>query len=246
MKKAISDRLQFAKLLQSQGVSVDEILSDSVFADLNPNTRRTWRRRLIETAKPKIETQNETPALPVSKVETPETVNETLRNAPGKPAQRSAIAVFVCKTAKNFHPADLLFYAAVSVGCSGVSTALQSVGAVSMIVSCILFGVSFIALQGLKTAEGWIEKVFHGGFMLFVESVFFCSDLYWANKALWANVHNLPLDIWPNKYRDAAGDLVFLYGGSDIDKPFYIACGVAFVLFSAGAYACIIALQGRK
>jgi len=56
----------------------------------------------------------------------------------------------------------------------------------------------------------------------------------------------LPLDIWANKYRNDLGEVVMLYGGSDVDKPFYIAVGVASVLFACAAYACIIALQGKR
>ena len=56
----------------------------------------------------------------------------------------------------------------------------------------------------------------------------------------------LPLDIWVNKYRNDAGEMVLLYGGADVDKPFYIAAGVAFVMLFCGIYVVAIAIQNSS
>lgn len=162
-----------------------------------------------------------------------------------EPKTTAENAGFVATFAKTFHPVDLLFYASALVGCNGVSVALKSVEPVNYIVASVLFGVAFIALQELKSGNDW-KRIFHVIALAFAEFAFCISDVYWANKALWAGVASLPVDVWVNKYRNDVGELVMLYGGPDVDKPFYIACGVAIILFSCAVYACAIALQQGK
>lgn len=167
---------------------------------------------------------------------------ETLDKHSDNAEKTSVLSKFASDFVANFHPADVLFYGVILIGCNGITKALHPVG---IFVAVALFGVATISLHGLKTLRGW-ARLPHGVLMLVSEFAFFVSDLKWANEALWSNVKGLPLDIWANKYRNDLGEVVMLYGGSDVDKPFYIAVGVASVLAACAAYACIIALQGKR
>lgn len=223
---------------------------------INEDTLRSMKCRALKKSgatkkadvAPKKEVETEIATLE-TKIETlathQETKIETAANAQKRDLNAenaSVLSTFAADFVANFHPADLLFYGVVLIGCNGITKALQPVG---IFVAVALFGVATISLHGLKTLSGW-ARLPHGVLMLVSEFAFFVSDLKWANEALWSNVKGLPLDIWANKYRNDLGEVVMLYGGSDVDKPFYIAVGVASVLAACAAYACIIALQGKR
>lgn len=219
--------------LLSQGWTAEQIREVEVCADIPAETLRSWKYRMQQqTSKTEtVKQKNETPETESETVATPATAQNS--------AEKPAFVRFIGDFTRNFHPIDILFYASISIGFQGVASALHPVG---VYVAAILVGVAVIALHGLKTLRG-LQRIWHAVAMLFAEASFFASDVVWSNKALWSNISALPFDIWVNKYRNDAGELVLLYGGSDTDKPFYLACAVAFVLFFSALYACIIALQ---
>lgn len=242
MKKETSDRLQYAKLLMVRGMKIEEVLKDSIFSDLNPSTRRSWKKRLSETvATPKNEkvatdaTQNATDATLKITVQRSEEIAKT-------PVKTQVEPGFWEKCVANFHPADLVYYTCVAIALQAIIGALQSIGKP---VAAIVASVAFVALQGIKSETGW-KRATHLALFGFFEVVFFLLHFSWANNALWANVAGLPFDIWPNKYRDATGAIVHLYGGSDLDKPFYVAIGIAVVMLVCSVYVVAIAVQAAK
>lgn len=226
----------------SRGMNIDEVLKDSVFSDLNPNTRRSWKKRLNATlATPKneniatIATQDATDATPEIPVQRGEQTAKTTEKT-------QVDSGFWQKCVANFHPADLVYYTCVAIALQPIFGALQVVGRP---VAAIVASVAFVALQGIKSETGW-KRVTHLALFGFFEVVFFALHYSWANNALWANVSALPLDIWANKYRDGTGDIVHLYGGSDLDKPFYIAIGIAVVMLVCSVYVVAISIQAAK
>lgn len=206
-------------------------------------TLRTWRKRLkdqgsVSEKKPK------TPNL-----ETPKTLSETQ----GETAQRNEEqetkphttpenAGFLAMCVSNFHPADLIYYTCLFIACRAVSDALNGIG---YTVSAVIAAVVFVALQGIKSERGR-KRIAHLVVFFFFEAVFFALHYSWANAALWQNVKSLPFDIWVNKYNLSNGELVQLYGGSDLDKPAYVAAGVAVVMLVCSLYVVWIAMQQNK
>ena len=242
MKKQLEGRLQYARLLMGRGMNIDEVLKDSVFSDLNPSTRRSWKKRLSETVatqkKEKVATlemQNATDATHETTVQRSEETTKTAAETQVEPR-------FWKKCVANRHPADLVYYTCVAIALHPVVATLQGVGKP---VAGIIASVAFVALQGIKSETG-IRRFLHLALFGFFEVVFFLLHFSWANNALWANVAGLPFDIWPNKYRDATGEIVHLYGGSDLDKPFYVAIGIAVVMFVSSLYVVAIAIQAAK
>lgn len=242
MKKETSDRLQYAKLLLSRGMNIDEVLKDSVFSDLNPSTRRSWKKRLSATlATPKngkvetLATQNETGATPGISVQHSEETTKTPEKTQVEPG-------FLANCVSNFHPADLIYYGCLFIACNAITGALHGIG---YAVAVIVAAVSFVALQGVKSETGW-RRGGHIALLAFFEVVFFALHWWWANNALWSNVAGLPFDIWANKYRDSTGELVHLYGGSDLDKPFLVAVGVAVIMLVCTVYVVWISIQAAK
>lgn len=234
------------------GFSYEEVEKET---GINRDTLRTMKCRALKqvetedsivakdaTTQTTVETVETHFATAETVIATKEETPESEKKQPLNADKTSVLGKFATDFVSNFHPADLLFYGVILIGCNGITKALHLVG---LFVSIAMFGVAVISLHGLKTLRGW-ARLPHGFFLLLTEAGFFVSDVIWANNALWANIGSLPLDIWANKYRNDLGEVVMLYGGSDVDKPFYIAIGVASVLFACAAYACIIALQGRK
>lgn len=243
--KYTAEEKQTVLTLMQRGWDYNQILAVKDYAHFD---RQTLRAMKSNAAKAKKEAgdnsqRNATPKNNASQRsnEQKEAKPVIQKNAPAT----SVFADFVAEWRKYFHPIDLLFYLSALVGCAGVLNALKSVEVVNTLVAFVLFGIAFVALHGLKTFRG-LKRAPHFLAMLFAEVTFFCSDVFWANKALWSNVKDLPLDVWLNKYRNDLGEVVMLYGGSDTDKPFLIACGIATILFGCAAYACAIALQSKK
>jgi len=150
---------------------------------------------------------------------------------------------FFRQVAQAFHPADLVYYACVWVACSALVGTLK---AVAYPVAGVIAAVAFISLHGVKTSVTIGKRRGHIAMLLFLEICFATLHYSWANNALWANARQLPFDIWANKYRDSTGELVHLWGGSDLDKPFYVACGIAVVMLVCSIYVFWIATGAAK
>jgi hypothetical protein len=226
---------QYAKLLIERGVPYAEILADSALQGFNPATLRSMRLRYERKAnatKPQPENMN---ATQMQQDATPTNIEQQAENAPKQPKK----AGFAREFAKAFHPADLLYYGCVAISGAGIIQALHSIG---YAVATVFFSVAVLALHFVKVRNGW-ARLPHLMALFLVEIGGFIAHLSWANGRLWSNVSALPLDIWVNKYRNDAGEMVLLYGGADVDKPFYIAAGVAFTMLCCGIYVVAIAIQ---
>ena len=229
---------QYAKLLIERGVPYAEILADSALQGFNPATLRSMRLRYERKAnatKPQPENMN---ATQMQQDATPTNIEQQAENAPKQPKK----AGFAREFARAFHVADLLYYSCVAIAGAGFVQALQSIG---YAVAGIFFAVAVIALHFVKVRNGW-ARLPHLMALALVEIGGFIAHLSWANGRLWSNVSALPLDIWVNKYRNDAGEMVLLYGGADVDKPFYIAAGVAFTMLCCGIYIVAIAIQNSQ
>lgn len=243
--KYTSDEKQTVLTLMQRGWDYDQILAVKDYAHFDRQTLRAMKSNAAKAQKGAGDNlqRNETPknnALQRSN-EQKEVKPVIHKNAPAT----SVFADFVAEWLKSFHPIDLLFYLSALVGCSGVLNALKSVEIVNALVAFVLFGIAFVALHGLKTLRGF-KRAPHFLAMLFAEITFFCSDVFWANKALWSNVKDLPLDIRLTEFWSAdAGKMKMIWLGQTA-FPFYIACCIATILFACAAYACAIALQSKK
>lgn len=224
----------YAKLLIEQGVSYDEILKDSSLHDFNRATLRSMRLR---HERKKNATKNEKR----NATETVATAENTPMNEQ-KGEKQPESRGFMREFAKVFHPVDLLYYSCVAIAGAGCVSVLHEIG---YAVAGIYFAVAVFALHFVKTRNG-LSRLPHLLMLAFVEIIGAVSHISWANDRLWANVKSLPLDIWENKYRNDLGEVVMLYGGTDVSVPFYIACGVAVVMFFCGVYVCVIAIQNSK
>jgi len=226
---------QYAKLLIERGVPYAEILADSALQGFNPATLRSMRlrhERKANATKPQPENMN---ATQMQQDATPTNIEQQAENAPKQPKK----AGFAREFARAFHVADLLYYSCVAIAGAGFVQALQSIG---YAVAGIFFAVAVIALHFVKVRNGW-ARLPHLLALALVEVGGFIAHLSWANGRLWSNVSALPLDIWLNKYKNDMGEVVMLYGGADVDKPFYIAAGVAFTMLCCGIYVVAIAIQ---
>lgn len=231
--------------LMERGWTYDQILA---VADYSHFDRQTLRAMKSNAAKHKQETGDNSQRNATHKNNALQRTNE--QKEASKPTAKNPLATgvfadFIAEWRKTFHPIDLLFYLSAFVGCMGVLNALKSVEIVNALVAFVLFGIAFVALHGLKTLRG-AKRAPHFLAMLFAEVTFFCSDVFWANKALWSNVKDLPLDIRLTEFWSAdAGKMKMIWLGQTA-FPFYIACGIATILFACAAYACAIALQSKK
>jgi len=154
---------------------------------INRDTLRTMKCRALKQSA-------ETESAGVSKKSTPETsvetvetdfethetteqtktaMLETLEKQASNAEKTSVLAKFAADFVSNFHPADLLFYGVILIGCNGITSALHTVG---LFVSVAMFGVATISLHGLKTLSGW-ARLPHGFFLLLTEAGFFVSDV---------------------------------------------------------------------
>lgn len=244
----MKDAKKYAEILLERGVPYDEILAEPSLQNVTREQLRVWKSRLkngatkpAETATKKADaTQSATPATETQRGETTaETPPQPLENAP----KRAVLVVFIKDALQNFHPADALYFLGVAICCNAVASALQGAG---VFVAVIIGGVAFIALQGLKTEKTWRRRLKYALAFAGVELTAAISHIAWANEALWKNVGALPLDIWVNKYRNGVGEVVMLYGGSDVEKPFEIACGIAVVMFLSGVFVFFVSIQDRK
>lgn len=233
--------------LMARGWTNRQITDTPSLSHIPDNLLRTWRKRMNDA------TQGATPANPKNeKVATDATQSATVAT-PEIPVQRDGETAktpvktqvepgFWKRCVANFHPADLVYYTCVAIALHPIVATLHSIGKP---VAAIVASVAFVALQGIKSETGW-KRATHLALFGFFEVVFFLLHFSWANNALWANVAGLPFDIWPNKYRDGTGAIVHLYGGSDLDKPFYVAIGIAVVMFVSSLYVVAIAVQAAK
>lgn len=234
MKPGIAQR-QYAKLLIERGVPYADIIADSALQGFNRATLRSMRLRHERKASA-TNLQPETAiATDTQRDATPATPEQPAENAP-KTAQKPG---FAREFAKAFHPADLLYYCCVAIAGAGFVQALQAIG---YAVAGIFFCVAVLALHFVKVRNG-LARLPHLLALALVEIGGFVAHLSWANGRLWSNIQSLPLDIWVNKYRNDLGEVVMLYGGTDVDKPFYIAACVAAVMLFCGVYVVAIAIQ---
>jgi len=241
---------QHAMRLLADGWTNEEIKSLPVCKDIPFEKLRDWRckinkrkNRNAETEQKATQPEKATLLFETATVlATPSNAEEQTAQHQENPPQASVLRVFAQNLVLNFHPADLLFYFAVAIGCNGIAQALPVIGKP---IAVVYFGVAAVALQGVKALRG-LARLPHLLALVFVEAVGFASDVIWANTSLWGNVRSLPFDIWENKYKNGLGETVHLWGGADVDKPFYVACGVASLLLAACVYACAVAWQGNE
>ncbi len=229
---------QYAKLLIERGVPYAEILADSALQGFNPATLRSMRLRHERKANATKQQPENATATDMQQDATPTNAVEPAENEP-KHAKKAG---FASEFARAFHVADLLYYSCVAIAGAGFVQALQVIG---YAVAGIFFAVAVIALHFVKVRNGW-ARLPHLLALALVEIGGFIAHLSWANGRLWSNVSALPLDIWLNKYKNDMGEVVMLYGGADVDKPFYIAAGVAFVMLFCGVYVVAIAIQNSS
>ena len=226
---------QYAKLLIERGVPYAEILADSALQGFNPATLRSMRLRHERKANATKPQPENVTATQMQHTATPTNAEQPAENEPKQPKK----AGFAREFARAFHVADLLYYSCVAIAGAGFVQALQSIG---YAVAGIFFAVAVIALHFVKVRNGW-ARLPHLLALALVQIGGFIAHLSWANGRLWSNVSALPLDIWLNKYKNDMGEVVMLYGGADVDKPFYIAAGVASVMLFCGVYVVAIAIQ---
>ena len=123
-----------------------------------------------------------------------------------------------------FHPADLVFYGCVSIGCVGVSGALPVIG---VAVAALWFCVALLFLHRVKMFARVGDIV---TLALIEILVGVPAHIAWANNALWANVTALPIEIQATY----GGQM---WTGRGIETPFYLACYCAGVLVFFGGAA---------
>ena len=226
---------QYAKLLIERGVPYAEILADSALQGFNPATLRSMRLRHERKANATKPQPENVTATQMQHTATPTNAEQPAENEPKQPKK----AGFAREFARAFHVADLLYYSCVAIAGAGFVQALQVIG---YAVAIVFFSVACLALHFVKVRNGW-ARLPHLMALFLVEIGGFIAHLSWANGRLWINVSALPLDIWLNKYKNDMGEVVMLYGGADVDKPFYIAAGVASVMLFCGVYVVAIAIQ---
>ena len=217
----------YAKLLIEQGVPYEKILADSAMQGFKPATLRSIKSR-IEKRKAATETpqQNET-ATQVQHIATPE-------KEPGNMQKQSENAGFWREWRDTFHPADLVFYGCVSIGCIGVAQALPVIG---VAVAALWFCVAALFLHRTKmfARAGDIVTL-----ALIEILVGVPAHIAWANNALWENVTALPIEI-----QAAYGGQ--MWTGRGIETPFYLACYCAGVLvFFGGAAVAVSTLANQS
>jgi len=224
-----------ALTLLSQGWTAEQIRAVDVCSDIPSETLRSWKHRMESKAnatKPQHKAASETA---VQRDATPATAEQPAENAP----KTDKKAGFLREFGRAFHPADLLYYCCVAIAGAGFVQALQAIG---YAVAGIFFCVALLALHFVKVRNGW-ARLPHLLALALVEIGGFVAHLSWANGRLWSNIQSLPLDIWVNKYRNDMGEVVMLYGGTDVDKPFYIAAAISGVMLFCGVYVVTIAIQ---
>jgi len=221
----------YAKLLIEQGVPYEKILADSAMQGFKPATLRSIKSR-IEKRKAATETpQKNEAATQAQHIATPESQPE---NTPKQPENMG----FWREWWAFFHPADLVFYGCVSIGCIGVAQALPVIG---VAVAALWFCVAALFLHRTKMFARVGDIV---TLALIEILVGVPAHIAWANEALWRNVTALPIEI----QLSYGGQM---WTGRGIETPFYLACYCAGVLvFFGGAAVAVSTLavqnQSRK
>lgn len=211
-----------AKVLISQGWTNEEIKAVHVCRNIPFDTLRRWRFRM----KAKNETLHETPET-ASNTEM-NTQGENTSVAPEKPfppvSETFTGVSFWREWWQVSHPADLVFYGCVSIGCIGVAQALPVIG---MAVAALWFCVAALFLHRTKMFARIGDIV---TLALIEILVGVPAHIAWANEALWANVTALPIEI-----QAAYGGQ--MWTGRGIETPFLLACYCAGVLVFFGGAA---------
>lgn len=188
----------------------------------------------------------------VKQVATPETAQQTAQpqtvenaisnaeNAVSPVAKRFNSVSFFTEFARTFHPADLVFYGVVAIGCCGVSSALPGIG---VAVSAVWFAVAALYLHRVKMYARWFDIALLAVFEVLAG---FVADWVWANNALWANIHNLPFKVYIEKYENGANELVAFYAGPDVELPAYVACYIAAMLVIFGGAAVAVSTLANR
>ena len=134
----------------------------------------------------------------------------------------------------TFHPADLVFYGCVSIGCIGVAQALPVIG---VAVAALWFCVAALFLHRTKMFARVGDIV---TLALIEILVGVPAHIAWANEALWQNVTALPIEI----QLSYGGQM---WTGRGIETPFYLACYCAGVLvFFGGAAVAVSTLANQN
>lgn len=221
-----------AKVLISQGWTNEEIKAVHVCRNIPFDALRRWRFRM----KPKNETVDtfQETAETAQQMETSEQeqnpITDAENNVSGISKTYQSVS-FAREFAQSFHPADLVFYGVIAIGCAGVSGALPGIG---IAVSSVWFSVAALYLHRVKMYARWFDIAL---LAIFEVLAGFVADWVWANNALWANIHNLPFKVYIEKYQNGAGELVAFYAGPDVELPAYIACYIAAMLVVFGGAA---------
>lgn len=242
MKHGDGTRL-YALSLMRDGVDTPTV---SAKTKVGQSLLRTWKRRYLDNGEEEKTAVAETVAALQSETALQEIAASEAEEAVAPVAQNSesvapVLFQFTKEALLSFHPADAIYYAGVGLVCYAVTNTLPVVG---WVFAVIWFSLSAIALQGVKTTRGaWVWL--HILLLTLLEIGGAAVHLTWSNEALWSNVKALPFDIWENKYRNDLGEIVMLYGG-ETDRPFYVACGIAVVLFFGGVYAVLVGIQNKK
>jgi len=213
----------YAKLLIEKGVPYAEILADSALEGFNRATLRSMRLRHEKKQNATQAQQKSNDATQMQRDATPEKAEPMQENTQNKP-----------ETAVKVSAYEVAYFTTVGITATGIITALQWIGVAVALVHCI---VAYAALQRCKTAEATVDDlaaVVFSGLAVGVP-----ADIVWANKAVWANVGNLPLRIQATFNRT-------MYSGQDIEIPFYIACYIAGFLWVSGIVTAWMTLKTAK
>ena len=226
MKKAIGkETRRHALTLIEQGWTNEEIRGVDVCKNIPPETLRLWRFRIkAKSATP--ETLHETPetASNTAMNEQQESTLSAVENDETPVSKPFQTVSFWREWKEAFHPADLVFYGCVSIGCIGISGALPVIG---MAVAALWFCVAALFLHRTKMFARVGDIVTLAIIEILVGVP---AHIAWANEALWANVTALPIEI-----QAAYGGQ--MWTGRGIETPFYLACYCAGVLVFFGGAA---------
>lgn len=209
--------------LLANGWTAEQVKAVGVCAEIPAATLRSWKNRL-QRGRENGATQTTTKPAKKRNVATPKK-DAQRENATAQPeaetAKNTAGTLFLWLKA---NPYEVAYFTAVIISCIGIVTALQVVG---LAVASVHAVVAFAALQRCKranaTADDLAAVVFSG------LAVGVPSDIVWANKAVWQNVQNLPVNLRiVETFRD--GGHAFMWTGQ-ASAPFFIACYIAAFLW---------------
>lgn len=246
MKNAYGkEAARHARVLLSQGWTNDEIREVEVCKQIPADALRRWRFRMKEKNETH-ETQGETTGNAVSANDTTEHQNPatTTGNAVSPvsetPQNVSAFRQFRREFSGTFHPADLIFYGCVSIGCVGVSEALPGIG---VPVSIVWVSVAAMLLHRLKMYARWGDVIIGALVELLAGGT---AHFIWANGAIWKNIERLPFEVYVEKYKNGAGEWVAFYAGKDVEQPGKVAVCIAISLCVFAAYAAYVSVEANR